>query len=138
MLKKVPVLSNIITFISNLLNKKIDNTKDNDYQHLIKDYTIQDISYYSSHMPFLILKHSERCIVSRTVMKDFMKFYKYNPDRFFYLVVDVIENKTLSKSIAEEYKVIHQSPQILFIKNGKCIYHESHNMINFNTIDNNF
>jgi bacillithiol system protein YtxJ len=134
MLKKVPLLSNIITFISKLLNNKIDN----DYKHLIKDYTTQDISFYSSHIPFLILKHSERCIVSRTVMKDFMKFYKYNPDRFFYIVVDVVDNKSLSNSIAKEYKVIHQSPQVLLIKNGNCIYNESHNKINFNMIDNNF
>ena len=145
MLKKVQILNNINKFISNLFNKisnslssKIENKIDNDYTHLLKDYTINDISYYSSHMPFLIFKHSERCIVSRTMMKDFMKFYQYNPDRFIYMVVDVVENRKLSNEIAEAYKVIHQSPQILLIKNGQCLFNESHNNINFNHVDHNF
>ncbi len=138
MLKNIPILSNIITFISNLINKKTDNIKDNYYKNLVKDYTIQDISYYSSKIPFLIFKHSERCIVSKTVIKDFMLFYKYNPDRFVYMVIDVLENRKLSNEIAEEYKVIHQSPQILLIRDGKCLFNESHNNINFNHVDQNF
>jgi len=141
MLKKFQLLNNIINLISNIFNKinnSIYNRKDNNYKHLLKDYTINDISYYSSEIPFLIFKHSERCIVSKTVIKDFMKFYKHNPDRFVYMVVDVIENRKLSNSIAKEYSVIHQSPQVLLIKNGKCIFNESHNNINFNEVDHNF
>jgi len=141
MLKKVQILNNISNIISNLFNKInniIYNKKDNDYKHLLKDYSINDISYYSSNIPFLIFKHSERCIVSKTVMKDFMVFYKHNPDRFVYMVVNVIENRKLSNEIAEEYKVIHQSPQVLIIKNGKCLFNESHNNINFNHVDQNF
>lgn len=141
MLKKIKILNNINKFISNLfikISNFLSYKIDNDYIHLLKDYTINDISYYSSHIPFLIFKHSERCIVSRTMMKDFMKFYQYNPDRFIYMVVDVIENRKLSNEIAQAYKVIHQSPQILLIKNGQCLFNESHNNINFNHVEQNF
>jgi bacillithiol system protein YtxJ len=123
----------------NIINKILSifkNINDVSYKEFIKNYNIEDISYYSFHKPIIILKHSERCIVSKTVMKDFIKFYKNNPDKFAYIVVDVIDNRILSNKIADKFNVIHQSPQLLIIKNDVCAFYESHNNINFNDVEN--
>ena len=43
---------------------------------------------------------------------------------FFYL--DLLSYRQLSNKIAQIFSVPHESPQILLIKNGECIYEESH------------
>ena len=121
------------------IKQKIEAKKEEDsFQHLLKKYTVNDINFLSNSKKVLILKHSQRCIVSRTIMKQFLKLYNSNPEKFYYLIVDVIESRTLSNEIYNEYKIIHQSPQVLIIDKCKCTYSKSHNEINFNEIDENF
>ena len=43
---------------------------------------------------------------------------------FYYL--DLIRYRNVSNRIATDYRVKHESPQMLLIRDGKCIYHESH------------
>jgi len=118
--------------------KLSDNKQYNSYKHLLKNYSLSDINFLSQNNKVLILKHSPRCIVSKTIMKEFIKFYEGNKDRFYYVVIDVIENRNISNQISENYKIIHQSPQILLIENEECIYSEDRDEINFNKIDNDF
>jgi bacillithiol system protein YtxJ len=42
--------------------------------------------------------------------------------------------RKISNQIADDFNIIHASPQILVIKNGKCIYNTSHNNINWKNI----
>ena len=51
---------------------------------------------------------------------------------FYYL--DLIAYRPVSNRIAEEFKVYHESPQVLLIKKGECSYDESHNGIDMNDI----
>jgi bacillithiol system protein YtxJ len=128
----------MFSFISKFRNKLHKFKQYNSYKHLLKDYKLEDINFMSSIKKVLIFKHSKECIISRKSMDEFIKFYKFNPDRFYYIVVDVIENRDLSKKIADDYKIIHQSPQTLLIQNNKCIYNESHSNINFNDINKSY
>jgi bacillithiol system protein YtxJ len=41
-------------------------------------------------------------------------------------LIKVIEERPFSNYIAEKLDVTHQSPQILVVKEGKCIFSESH------------
>jgi bacillithiol system protein YtxJ len=43
---------------------------------------------------------------------------------FYYL--DLIAYRSVSNKIEEMYRVPHESPQVLVIRNGECIYNESH------------
>jgi bacillithiol system protein YtxJ len=43
---------------------------------------------------------------------------------FYFL--DLIAYRAISDKIAEDFDVWHESPQVLVIRNGKCIYEESH------------
>ena len=52
---------------------------------------------------------------------------------FYFL--DLIRNRQISNKVAEEFSVYHESPQVLLIKDGKCVYDESHSGINMNEIE---
>jgi bacillithiol system protein YtxJ len=41
----------------------------------------------------------------------------------------------LSNKLSEEFKVNHESPQVLVIKNGTCVYDESHSAIRMEDIE---
>ncbi len=43
--------------------------------------------------------------------------------------LDLIKYRDISNTIADKLSVKHESPQVLVIKNGECVYHASHNAI---------
>jgi len=51
---------------------------------------------------------------------------------FYYL--DLLQFRDVSNHIASSFQVHHESPQILLIKKGECIFEESHNAIDMDEI----
>jgi bacillithiol system protein YtxJ len=51
---------------------------------------------------------------------------------FYFL--DLIQHRNISNKIAQEFSVFHESPQVLLIKNGECVYDESHSGISMDEI----
>lgn len=41
-------------------------------------------------------------------------------------IVDVVQNRKESMAIAAAFQVEHESPQILVVRNGQCLYDASH------------
>ena len=56
------------------------------------------------------------------------------PEQIDFHYLDLIKYRLLSNKIAEEFAVYHESPQVLLIKNGECVYDESHSGIEMNEI----
>ena len=77
--------------------------------------------------PQVIFKHSTRCSIS-SMAKNRLDKSNTSPDVDFHYL-DLIKFRGLSNKIAEVYQVYHESPQVLLIKNGECIYDESHSGI---------
>jgi bacillithiol system protein YtxJ len=75
--------------------------------------------------PVLIFKHSTQCLISAHVYEDFMEFAESDGKLISGLVL-VIENRTLSKTIADRLKVRHESPQAILVKDGRAVWHASH------------
>lgn len=75
---------------------------------------------------FLIFKHSTRCSTSRMALKLFEK--RWNEIMPAYLV-NVVENRSMSDEVASFFEVRHESPQVLLIRDGECVYHASHSGI---------
>ena len=73
----------------------------------------------------LIFKHSTRCAISSTAKFRFESFWK-NDINFPAYYLDLIKYRELSNQIAIDFNVWHESPQVLVIKNGKCIFNASH------------
>ncbi|HLV51849.1 MAG TPA: bacillithiol system redox-active protein YtxJ [Flavobacterium sp.] len=75
--------------------------------------------------PVLIFKHSTRCIISKSALRSFESGFDLE-DKMTLYYLDLLQYRNISNEIAEVFGIVHQSPQILLIKNGKVIYNESH------------
>ena len=78
----------------------------------------------------LIFKHSTRCGVSRMVISQFKKDYKLSENDADLYYLDLLNFRAISNAIAEKFQVRHESPQLLIIKNGVVVVHDSHGGIN--------
>ena len=51
---------------------------------------------------------------------------------FYYL--DLLAFRPLSNQIAEQFAVHHESPQLILLKNGACVYEAAHNGIDMDEL----
>lgn len=82
----------------------------------------------------VIFKHSTRCSVSRFVLKNFENSYDIPEDKMQLYFLDLIEYRSISNEIATRFLVVHQSPQLIVLKNGKAIFNSSHESIDANDL----
>ena len=77
----------------------------------------------------LIFKHSTRCGISRMVMNQFVAAYNLdlNVDLYY---LDLLSYRDVSNEVGYKFQVMHESPQLLVIKNGVVVAHASHGAIN--------
>jgi len=78
----------------------------------------------------LIFKHSTRCGISRMVISQFKKEYQLSENEADLYYLDLLNYRDISNDIAEKFNVYHESPQLLVIKNGIAVAHQSHGGIN--------
>lgn len=96
---------------------------------------LQQIKQLSHQRPQVIFKHSTRCSISSMVLKRLEREgASDNMDLYF---LDLIKNRNVSNSVSEVFDVSHESPQILLIKNGGCVYDESHYAISMDSLTEN-
>jgi bacillithiol system protein YtxJ len=88
---------------------------------------LQEIVSNSNSKPQVIFKHSTRCSISSMAKNRLDK--KDNPDGMDFYYLDLIRHRNISNRVATDFNVTHQSPQVLVINHGKCIYDESHSGI---------
>lgn len=92
--------------------------------HLTEDEQLAQIATRSHERPQVIFKHSTRCSISSVALQRLQKVAQPTDVDFYYL--DLIAYRHLSNKVAELFKVHHESPQVLVIRNGECVYDESH------------
>jgi len=83
----------------------------------------------SKEIPVAIFKHSTRCGISRMVMNQFEKNYDIDASKMKLYYLDLLRNRDVSDEVGYKFQVMHQSPQLLVIKNGVAVSHESHHSI---------
>jgi len=86
----------------------------------------------SNHRPQVIFKHSTRCSVS-SMIKNRLERSEAPPEIDFHYL-NLIRFRALSNEIATKFDVHHESPQVLLIENGECIYAEDHSAIHMEEI----
>jgi bacillithiol system protein YtxJ len=89
---------------------------------------LDEIVTESKDKQILIFKHSTRCSISRMALKQFEKEFDLE-DKVKAYFLDLIAHRDVSNEIASRFNVVHQSPQLLLIKDGKSIYDVSHSDI---------
>ncbi len=93
---------------------------------------MEQLILLSQEKPQVIFKHSTRCSISSVAKSRLEKSKTKNEVSFYYL--DLLTYRTLSNTIAARFRIEHESPQILVIKEGKCVYDESHMSIDMEEI----
>jgi bacillithiol system protein YtxJ len=101
--------------------------------HINNEAQLTEIIQKSSEKPQVIFKHSTRCSISSVALNRLQKAGFPQQIDFYYL--DLISYRPISNKIAELFKIQHESPQVLLIKGGKCIYDESHMGISMDEIE---
>lgn len=103
---------------------------------LSSEQQLDEIKRNSNTKPQVIFKHSTRCSVSSMAKSRLDREQENEKADFHYL--DLIAHRNISNKIAEDFSIRHESPQILLIKNGECVYDESHMGINMGEIEEKF
>ncbi len=100
--------------------------------------TLFHLSTTNSNKYFIIFKHSTRCPVSAMSLYRLEKNWTFVKEAVSPYFLDLIKFRAVSKKIEELLGVRHESPQLLLIKNGKCIYHQSHHLISVEELNQQF
>ena len=77
----------------------------------------------------VIFKHSTRCGISKMVMNQFVSAFDVDASLDLYYL-DLLSFREVSNEVGYKFQVMHQSPQILIIRNGVMVAHASHGGIN--------
>jgi len=115
----------------NFFNKLFGNTSPENMKNKLSWNILEQsdqlgmIIQNSWERPVLIFKHSTRCIISKSALRSFESGIDLE-DKITLYYLDLLQYRNISNEIAEVFGIVHQSPQILLIKNGKVIYNESH------------
>lgn len=100
--------------------------------NLENEQQIEDISTKSFNQPIVIFKHSTRCSISNMAKNRLER--ETPPENVLFYYLDLLKHREISNLIATSFSVHHESPQVLLIKNGDCIFDESHNGISMDEI----
>ncbi len=83
------------------------------------------IDRLSAERPVLIFKHSTQCSISAGAL-DRMEAGAIGHPAYF---LDLLAHRAVSDAVEARYGVRHESPQVLVIRAGKCVYQASHRAI---------
>jgi len=95
---------------------------------------LEEIIKRSSQQPVLIYKHSTRCSLSSIVRSRLERSWKADPFDIEGHFLDLISFREVSNAVENQFKVRHQSPQVLVIDQSKCVFHCSHLAIGLKAI----
>jgi len=116
-------------FLKNIFGDKTSKEVQETYLSwtpLISVEEINTIIEISKIQPILIFKHSTSCGISRMVMKQFESLFNEENKHLKVYYLDLLNFREVSSKLSEVFQVIHQSPQLLVIKNGISVYDKSH------------
>lgn len=103
------------------------------WNKLDSDTQLATIKAESATQPVLIFKHSTTCSISAMALSRMERNWNDAAGIKPYML-DLLANRSLSRAVADEFNIDHQSPQVLLIQNGECIYNNSHMGISFQAL----
>lgn len=102
------------------------------WKNITRPDELELISTQSHKVPVVIFKHSTRCNISAVAKNRMDSNEAEKGEEYYYL--DLLSYRDISAAIAERFKINHESPQLLLIVDGECVYEESHMGINFSEL----
>ena len=97
--------------------------------------TLQALEHESHEHPVIIFKHSTSCSISSMALNRLERAWNdeetSGTEAYF---LDLIRHRDVSQQVAESFRVEHQSPQLLLIHRGECVYNTSHMGISYQSL----
>lgn len=90
---------------------------------------LNEIEKRSKTKTQVIYKHSTTCGISRMVLNMFNSSYNIPENSLDLYYIDLLSYRDVSNEIGYKFQVMHQSPQLMVIKNGIVVTHASHGAI---------
>ena len=87
---------------------------------------IKQIRSLSKSETVFIFKHSTRCGISKMVIKRFENMFDESMSNVKVYYLDLLNYRDVSDKVGVTFNVIHQSPQLLIIKNEVSVFNASH------------
>ncbi len=124
-----------MSFIDQMMNKHSALNQEG-WKVLNDAEQLTDIIDTSFTKPVVIFKHSTRCGISAMIKHGLESDWSFGTDELELYYLDLIAYRAISNQVAEDYKVLHQSPQALVIVKGKVVWHGSHQMVTVDALRN--
>ena len=90
---------------------------------------LNEIEKRSKTKTQVIYKHSTTCGISRMVLNMFNSSYDIPENSLDLYYIDLHSYREVSNETGYKFQVMHQSPQLIVIKNGNVVAHASHGAI---------
>ncbi|MBT28101.1 MAG: bacillithiol system redox-active protein YtxJ [Thalassobius sp.] len=87
---------------------------------------LNEVVEKSKDKPVVIFKHSTTCSISGMVKNRLERSWDIPTETSEVYYLDLLSYRSISNKIAEVFGVIHESPQVLVIKDGKSVFDTSH------------
>lgn len=110
-------------------NKEKKEAKVAPWIPLVSIEQLEEIRERSKVKPQAIFKHSTTCGISRMVMNRFNEGYDIPQNNIDLHYLDLHNYRSVSNETSNVFGVVHESPQLIVIKNGVVVAHESHGAI---------
>ena len=105
------------------------------WTELKSPHQLEALRAESKEQTIIIFKHSTTCSISRTALNRLERNWseeEMTSVKPYYL--DLLSYREISRSIADQFDVEHQSPQVIVLKNDEAVFHKSHFDIEFASI----
>jgi bacillithiol system protein YtxJ len=97
-----------------------------DWHLLVSEEGIAKIKLRSQQVPCLIFKHSTSCNISAIAKYRLEDDWDFASDEMEAYYLDLLSFRPVSHQVAETFQVHHESPQVLLIIDGECVFDASH------------
>jgi len=113
-------------FKTNDSDKEIKNVTALSWKSLQSEAQLEDIKAQSNVRLQIIYKHSSSCGISSMVLRQLEKsLIEFNSRADFHFL-DLLSFRDVSNEVASRFQVLHQSPQLILLKNENVVAHDSH------------
>ncbi len=119
----------LFNFFEKKENTVVNEEKSIPWKRLTRIEQLDEIVEASKQKPVAIFKHSTTCGISRMVLRNFENNYSIPEGKISLYYLDLRAFREVSNETGYRFQVIHESPQLLVIKNGVAVYHASHHNI---------
>ena len=102
------------------------------WKSLTEESQLSELLQESFETPVVVFKHSTRCPISSMAMARLEGATPPAGIPFYYL--DLVAYRAVSNAVSSTFKVHHESPQVIVLRNGEATYDESHNGIRMDDI----